>query len=78
MVRSSENCTLEFTAYLKGESKSTKTLNLKKGVATSVDLFFENPVHCNSQTEFYIEINENEKEDKTAFQFDSLVIFLKE
>lgn len=78
IVRSSENCTLEFTACVDGEIKSSTTKSLKKGVTTDVDLFFENTVSCNNLTDFYIEINEQKTEDKTAFQFDGLVIFLQE
>ena len=78
IVRSSEDCTLKFTTYIDGDSKSVKTKTLSKGVTTDIDLFFSDPVNCNSQTEFYIEVEENKNEDKTAFQFDSLIIFLKE
>lgn len=78
IVRSSEDCTLKFTTYIDGDSKSVKTKTLSKGVTTDIDLFFSDPVSCNSQTEFYIEVEENKNEDKTAFQFDSLIIFLKE
>ena len=78
IVRSSEDCTLKFTTYIDGDSKSIKTKTLSKGVTTDIDLFFSGPVSCNSQTEFYIEVEENKSEDKTAFQFDSLIIFLKE
>lgn len=78
IVRSSEDCTLKFTTYIDGDSKSIKTKTLSKGVTTDIDLFFSDPVSCNSQTEFYIEVEENKSEDKTAFQFDSLIIFLKE
>ena len=78
IVRSSEDCTLKFTTYIDGDSKSIKTKTLSKGVTTDIDLFFSDPVSCNSQTEFYIEVEENKNEDKTAFQFDSLIIFLKE
>lgn len=78
IVRSSEDCTLKFTTYIDGDSKSIKTKTLSKGVTTDIDLFFSDPVNCNSQTEFYIEVEENKSEDKTAFQFDSLIIFLKE
>ena len=78
IVRSSEDCTLEFTACTDGETKSSIKKSFKKGVATDVDLFFEEPVHCSSSTDFYIEINEQKTEDKTAYQFDGLVIFLKE
>ena len=78
IVRSSEDCTLKFTTYIDGDSKSVKTKTLTKGVTTDIDLFFSGPVSCNSQTEFYIEVEENKSEDKTAFQFDSLIIFLKE
>lgn len=78
IVRSSEDCTLKFTTYIDGDSKSIKTKTLSKGVTTDIDLFFSDPVSCNSQTEFYIEVEENKSEDKTVFQFDSLIIFLKE
>ena len=78
IVRSLEDCTLKFTTYIDGDSKSIKTKTLSKGVTTDIDLFFSDPVSCNSQTEFYIEVEENKSEDKTAFQFDSLIIFLKE
>ena len=78
IVRSSEDCTLKFTTYIDGDSKSIKTKTLSKGVTTDIDLFFSDPVSCDSQTEFYIEVEENKSEDKTAFQFDSLIIFLKE
>lgn len=78
IVRSSEDCTLKFKTYIDGDSKSVKTKTLSKGVTTDIDLFFSDPVSCNSQTEFYIEVEENKSEDKTAFQFDSLIIFLKE
>lgn len=78
IVRSSEDCTLKFTTYIDGDSKSVKTKTLSKGVTTDIDLFFLDPVSCDSQTEFYIEVEENKSEDKTAFQFDSLIIFLKE
>ena len=78
IVRSSEDCTLKFTTYIDGDSKSVKTKTLSKGVTTDIDLFFSEPVSCDTQTEFYIEIEENKSEDKTAFQFDSLIIFLKE
>lgn len=78
IVRSSENCTLKFTTYIDGDSKSVKTKTLTKGVTTDIDLFFSDPVSCDTQTEFYIEVEENKSEDKTAFQFDSLIIFLKE
>lgn len=78
IVRSSEDCTLKFTTYIDGDSKSVKTKTLTKGVTTDIDLFFSDPVSCDTQTEFYIEIEENKSEDKTAFQFDSLIIFLKE
>lgn len=78
IVRSSEDCTLKFTTYIDGDSKSVKTKTLSKGVTTDVDLFFLDPVSCDTQTEFYIEVEENKSEDKTAFQFDSLIIFLKE
>lgn len=78
IVRSSGDCTLKFTTYIDGDSKSIKTKTLSKGVTTDIDLFFSDPVSCNSQTEFYIEVEENKSEDKTAFQFDSLIIFLKE
>lgn len=78
IVRSSEDCTLKFTTYIDGDSKSVKTKTLSKGVTTDIDLFFSDPVSCDTQTEFYIEVEENKNEDKTAFQFDSLIIFLKE
>lgn len=78
IVRSSEDCTLKFTTYIDGDSKSIKTKTLSKGVTTDIDLFFSDPVSCDTQTEFYIEVEENKNEDKTAFQFDSLIIFLKE
>lgn len=78
IVRSSEDCTLKFTTYIDGDSKSIKTKTLSKGVTTDIDLFFSDPVSCDTQTEFYIEVEENKSEDKTAFQFDSLIIFLKE
>lgn len=78
IVRSSEDCTLKFTTYIDGDSKSVKTKTLTKGVTTDIDLFFSDPVSCDTQTEFYIEVEENKNEDKTAFQFDSLIIFLKE
>lgn len=78
IVRSSEDCTLKFTTYIDGYSKSIKTKKLSKGVTTDIDLFFSDPVSCDTQTEFYIEVEENKNEDKTAFQFDSLIIFLKE
>ena len=78
IVRSSEDCTLKFTTYIDGDSKSVKTKTLSKGVTTDIDLFFLDPVSCDTQTEFYIEVEENKNEDKTAFQFDSLIIFLKE
>ena len=78
IVRSSEDCTLKFTTYIDGDSKSIKTKTLSKGVTTNIDLFFSDPVSCDTQTEFYIEVEENKNEDKTAFQFDSLIIFLKE
>lgn len=78
IVRSSEDCTLKFTTYIDGDSKSVKTKTLTKGVTTDIDLFFLDPVSCDTQTEFYIEVEENKSEDKTAFQFDSLIIFLKE
>lgn len=78
IVRSSEDCTLKFTTYIDGDSKSIKTKTLSKGVTTDIDLFFLDPVSCDTQTEFYIEVEENKSEDKTAFQFDSLIIFLKE
>lgn len=78
IVRSSEDCTLKFTTYIDGDSKSVKTKTLTKGVTTDIDLFFSAPVSCDTQTEFYIEVEENKSEDKTAFQFDSLIIFLKE
>lgn len=78
IVRSSEDCTLKFTTYIDGDSKSVKTKTLTKGVTTDIDLFFSDPVSCDTQTEFYIEVEENKSEDKTAFQFDSLIIFLKE
>lgn len=78
IVRSSEDCTLKFTTYIDGDSKSVKTKTLSKGVTTDIDLFFLDPVSCDTQTEFYIEVEENKSEDKTAFQFDSLIIFLKE
>ena len=78
IVRSSEDCTLKFTTYIDGGSKSVKTKTLTKGVTTDIDLFFSDPVSCDTQTEFYIEVEENKSEDKTAFQFDSLIIFLKE
>lgn len=78
IVRSSEDCTLKFTTYIDRDSKSVKTKTLTKGVTTDIDLFFSDPVSCDTQTEFYIEVEENKSEDKTAFQFDSLIIFLKE
>ena len=78
IVRSSEDCTLKFTTYIDGDSKSVKTKTLSKGVTTDIDLFFSDPVSCDTQTEFYIEVEENKNEDKTAFQFDSLINFLKE
>lgn len=78
LVRSSENCSLKFTTYIDGEIKSSTTKSLKKAVTTDVDLFFENTESCDSSTDFYIEIENQENEDKTAFQFDGLVIFLKE
>lgn len=78
IVRSSEDCTLKFTTYIDGDSKSVKTKTLSKGVTTDIDLFFSDTVSCDTQTEFYIEVEENKNEDKTAFQFDSLIIFLKE
>lgn len=78
IVRSSEDCTLKFTTYIDGDSKSVKTKTLTKGVTTDIDLFFSDPVSCDTQTEFYIGVEENKSEDKTAFQFDSLIIFLKE
>ncbi|MCM1556931.1 MAG: hypothetical protein NC087_05295 [Anaeroplasma bactoclasticum] len=78
IVRSSENCTLEFTANIDGEIKSSTTKSIKKGVTTDIDLFFDKPVSCNSLTDFHVEIQEQKTEDKTAFQFDGLVIFLEE
>ncbi len=78
IVRSSENCTLEFTANIDGEIKSSTTKSITKGVTTDVDLFFDSTVSCDSLTDFYIEVKEQKTEDKTAFQFDGLVIFLEE
>lgn len=78
IVRSSEDCTLEFTTCIDGDEKTSITKSFKKGVTTDVDLFFETTVRCNSLTDFYIEINEQNNEEKTAFQFDGLVIFLEE
>lgn len=37
IVRSSEDCTLKFTTYIDGDSKSVKTKTLTKGVTTDID-----------------------------------------
>ena len=80
IIRSSENCTLKFTTFIDEEIKSTKTKEIKKGITTDIDLFFDSPVGCNSSSDFYIEIEElkNEDDELTSFQFDSLIIFLEE
>lgn len=80
IIRSSEDCTLKFTIFIDEEIKSTKTKEIKQGITTDIDLFFETPVACNSISDFYIEIEEHNNEDneQTSFQFDSLIIFLEE
>ncbi len=81
VVRSSENCTLKFTAYVDEEIVSVKTKTLSGSVVSDIDLFFNITYACNTGTNFYIEIeelNKQEDEENTEFQFDSLVIFLQE
>lgn len=80
IIRSSEDCALKFTIFIDEEIKSTKTKEIKQGITTDIDLFFETPVACNSISDFYIEIEEQNNEDNelTSFQFDSLIIFLEE
>jgi len=81
IVRSSNNCTLKFTTFIDGEEKSTKTKEITSGVVCDIDLFFDSTYNCNTRSDFYIEIeeqNKSEDDEKTAFQFDSLVIFLEE
>ena len=80
IVRSSDDCTLKFTTFIDEEIKSTKTKELKKGITTSIDMFFDTSSLCNSSSDFYIEIEEQNLEDEqlTSFQFDSLIIFLEE
>ena len=80
IVRSSEDCNLKFTTYINEEIKSTKTKEIKKGITTDIDMFFDTSSSCNSSSDFYIEIEEqnNEDEQLTSFQFDSLIIFLEE
>lgn len=81
IVRSSNNCTLKFTTLIDGEIKSTKTKEINSGVVCDIDLFFDTTCNCNTRSDFSIEIeeqNKSEDDEKTAFQFDSLVIFLEE
>jgi len=81
IVRSSENCTLKFTTYIDEAIASTRTKNLSGSVVSDIELFFNITYACNIGTDFYIEIeelNKQEDEEKTAFQFDSFVIFLQE
>lgn len=80
IVRSSEDCTLKFTILIDEDIKATKTKELKKGITTDIDMFFDGTFSCNSISDFYIEIEEqkNEDEELTSFQFDSLIIFLEE
>lgn len=81
IVRSSENCTLKFTTFIDEEHQATKTIEAKENITTSVDLFFEDAVSCNQFSDLYIEVEEitnSEDNHKTKFQFDSMIIFLKE
>jgi hypothetical protein len=81
IVRSSDNCTLKFITYIDGESVSSNTKEITSENITDINLFFENTTECNSRSDFYIEIEEQNKEDdeeKTSFKFDSLIIFLEE
>lgn len=81
IVRSSKNCTLKFTTYIEEENLSTKTVELTSGKTRDVAMFFEQAIECNYTTEFYIEVEEietNEDDNLSPFQFDSLVIFLQE
>ncbi|MDD2564466.1 MAG: hypothetical protein PHU27_09655 [Salinivirgaceae bacterium] len=81
VIRSSENCSLKFTTFIDEEIVATKTKNVSGSVVSDIDLFFNITYACNIGTDFYIEIeelNQQEDEDKTAFQFDSFVIFLQE
>lgn len=81
IVRSSENCTLKFTTYIDGEIKTTKTKDITSGAQCDIDMFFSEACNCNTRSDFYIQIEEQNKmkdEEKTDFQFDSLVIFLEE
>ncbi len=81
IVRSSKNCTLKFTTYIDEEIVSSKTKNLPGGVVSDIEMFFDITYTCNLRTDFYIEIEElnlQDDEEKTSFQFDSFVIFLEE
>jgi len=81
IVRSSKNCSLKFTTYLNNEFIKTNTKEITSEGITDIELIFGNSVLCNLDTEFYIEIeelNKQEDEEKTSFQFDSLIIFLQE
>lgn len=81
LIRSSENCTLKFTIYIDEDIASTKTETFSSSVVSDIDLFFDITYACNSRTNFYIEIeelNKQEDEEKTDFVFDSFIIFLQE
>lgn len=81
LLRSSQDCSLKFTTYIDGEKYAENERSFFADKDQDIDLFFEEGIKANQLSDFYIEIeelNKTEDEEKTAFKFDSLIIFLEE
>jgi len=80
-VRSSNNCTLKFTALIDDEEITFTKENLLTDEIINVAMLFENTFNVDSGESVTVKIEEelqNENDEKSTFQFDDLIIFLGE
>ena len=81
VLRSSEKTTLNFQIYTNEIMLLSTTKNVEKDKDESIEIFFENTQNISKNSSFKIKITEenlNEENEKTAFVFDTLFIFLNE
>lgn len=78
-VRSSQDCTLEFSMFTNNKMLVSMVYDLKSFESQEVGLFPQEGFILNDSNSLHIEINEqNNYEEKTKFVFDTFVIFFEE
>ncbi len=80
-VRSSQDCTLDFSIFTNDNLMQSSTKETQSFVSEEITFFFDESVILDDYNKLYIQVDEqlkNETDTRTSFVFDTLIIFFEE